>query len=102
MPDSTLVDRRRSERRIVARPLTLVVDSNRKEIANTAFAVDLSEVGARIRASIKLVPGQHIVVVPNEGTAQAVRSCVVWVGEEGSPREGEAGIAFVQPLAANA
>jgi len=98
MPEPALTNRRRCDRTDVEISVMLVVDSDRSKIAHNAFAVDLSRLGARIRPSIKLLPGQHITVIPNEGSAQAVPSCVIWVGEEGSERNGEAGIAFLQPL----
>jgi hypothetical protein len=98
MTDTDLDNRRRAARKIVARPLTFVVDSDRSQIANNAFAVDLSEFGARIRPGIDLLPGQRITVIPKEGPAHAIPSQVIWVGEAGSGREGEAGIAFVKPI----
>jgi D-lyxose ketol-isomerase len=98
MPDSPASNRRRSERKPVARTFVLYVDSDRDQIANSAFAVDLSALGVRIRSTIKLLPGQLVTIVPREGSEQAIRSRVIWVGEAGSNRVGEAGIAFLQPL----
>lgn len=91
-------NRRRAERKSTARTLTFVVDSDRDEIANSAFAVDLSELGARIRLGVDLLPGQKITVIPKEGRAFAVPSQVVWVGDPGTSRDGEAGIAFLKPI----
>lgn len=98
MAEPAPANRRRAERKIVARPLTFVVDSDRNEIANNAFALDLSELGARIRPGIDLLPGQRITVIPKEGKAFAVPSQVIWVGDPGSRRDGEAGIAFLKPI----
>ncbi|MGH9430947.1 MAG: PilZ domain-containing protein, partial [Terriglobia bacterium] len=99
MPTPKPSERRRSERAVVNRPVALLVDSSHDQIAHNAFAIDLSEVGARLRAGIDLTPGQLVTIIPNEGTAQSVKSQVIWVGEKGSERSGEAGLAFLQPLA---
>ncbi len=98
MPTPKPSERRRNERAVVNRPVTLVVDSSHDQIAHNAFALDLSEVGARLRAGIDLQPGQMVTIIPNEGSAQSVKSQVIWVGEKGSARSGEAGLAFLQPV----
>ena len=90
--------RRRSERKPLGRAVSLVVDSERSRIVHRVFGVDLSALGIRVRAEIALLPGQLVTVIPSEGNSQAVRSRVVWVGETGSERAGEAGIAFLEPL----
>ena len=100
MPDAASANRRRSERKDVAKTFVLFVDTEREKIANSAFAIDLSSLGARIRSTITLVPGQLVTIVPREGSEQAIPSRVVWVGATGSPRSGEAGIAFLEPLTA--
>lgn len=94
-------DRRQRERKVVHKPVTLIVDSDRQRIANSAFAIDLSELGARIRSSLDLVPGQLVTIIPKEGDSQALPSRVVWVGRTGSERADEAGIAFMQPVTVN-
>ena len=91
-------ERRRAPRRKVSQPLALVVNSDRDKISSGAFAVDLSDLGARIRAQVHLEPGQLITVIPNEGPAESILSRVIWVKRDGEERE--AGIAFLQPLAA--
>ncbi|PYV24389.1 MAG: hypothetical protein DMG24_11580 [Acidobacteria bacterium] len=98
MPKLTGAERRRSERKPVTTSLVFEVDLERNQIAGNAFAVDLSELGARIRSSINLQPGQLITIIPKEGRAQAVPSRVIWVGEAGTTREREAGIAFLEPI----
>ncbi len=96
--DSSPAHRRRCERAAVAKSVTLVVETDRSRISHTAFAVDLSELGIRIRSGVDLRPGQLVAIIPNEGSEQTVPSRVVWVAEEGSKRAGEAGIAFLEPL----
>jgi len=97
MPETTVRNRRRAKRTSVSKSIALVVDSARDQIANGAFALDLSTLGARIRTDLKLEPGQLVTVIPKEGSTRAVPSRVVWVGESGSQRAGEAGIAFLEP-----
>ncbi|HXJ92054.1 MAG TPA: PilZ domain-containing protein [Terriglobia bacterium] len=98
MPAAQGAERRRAPRRKVANSLTFIVDSDRDQIANRAFAVDLSDLGARIRAGVRLEPGQLITVVPSEGAAEGIPSQVIWVTPGATT--GEAGIAFLEPLAA--
>jgi PilZ domain len=98
MPKANPSERRHNERTVVNRPVALVVDSSHDQIAYNAFAIDLSDVGARVRAAIDLTPGQMVTIIPKEGSTQSVKSRVIWVGEKGSTRAGEAGIAFLQPL----
>lgn len=92
------VEQRRAPRRKLSQPLALVVSSDRDKISSGAFAVDLSDLGARIRAKVHLEPGQLITIIPNEGPTQSIPSRVIWVSRGGEGQE--AGIAFLQPLAA--
>lgn len=94
---ATPQNRRQAERHDVSKEVAFVVDSDRSRISHSAFAVDLSTLGARIRTTLKLEPGQQITVIPKEGSAQAVPSRVIWVAEQGRWGHGEAGVAFLQP-----
>ena len=96
----TSANRRRSERSRVTRPLAFVVDSDREQITKGAFAIDLSQLGARIRTGVQLRPGQQITVIPSGGQGQPVPSRVIWVSEPDPGSDGEAGIAFLQHLPA--
>ena len=98
MPEATATNRRQADRKPVARSIVLFVDSEHAQIANNAFAIDLSALGVRIRSTVSLLPGQLVTIVPREGAEQSIRSLVIWVGEAGSKRAGEAGFAFLQPL----
>jgi hypothetical protein len=82
----------------VSKSIVIFVDSEREQIAKSAFAIDLSTLGARIKSSVKLSPGQLITIVPREGSEQSIPSRVIWVGDSGSNRSGEAGLAFLQAL----
>jgi|GEM_PF-1746995 len=98
VPDASPAHRRRAERRALDKLVTLVVESDRERISHGAYGIDLSTLGIRVRAGVDLLPGQLVTVIPSEGAGHAVPSRVVWVGEEGSQRAGEAGIAFLEPL----
>lgn len=90
-------NRRRAERHPADKTITLVLDSDPSQIASGAFAVDLSELGARVRAQIRLEPGQLITVLSSGGSGPQIKSRVIWVSDEG---EGcAAGVAFLQPIA---
>jgi hypothetical protein len=80
----------------VDQPVVLVVDSEASQLTSGAFAVDLSQLGARLRAQIHLEPGQTITVVPGSDSGARVKSRVVWVTDEGDGCA--AGIAFLEPV----
>ena len=92
-------NKRRAERRPTSKTIALLVDSDHERIANTAFAVDLSELGARIRSPLRLEPGQRVTVIPREGNAYAVQSRVIWVHGSQSNDGSEVGLAFLEPQA---
>jgi hypothetical protein len=96
MPQAAATERRRSPRRQVNQPIVLVVESEASQLTSGAFALDLSQLGARLRAKIRLEPGQTITVVPGGSSGIKIRCRVVWVNDEG---EGcAAGIAFLEPV----
>lgn len=97
MPELTSAEQRRAPRSKVNQPLTLLVDSDASQVTSGAFAIDLSQLGARLRAKIRLKPGQAITVVPGGGSGPQVESRVIWVSGEGEACT--AGIAFLQPVA---
>ncbi|HTG62308.1 MAG TPA: PilZ domain-containing protein [Terriglobia bacterium] len=97
MPEATPTERRRCRRVAVNKQIAIVVDADREGISRTVFALDMSELGMRIRSKVSLLPGQLVTVIPSAGNDhQAVPSRVVWVSQafDGS---GEAGLAFLQP-----
>lgn len=91
-------NRRQSERTRDSRPLAFVVDSEREQITKGAFAIDLSQLGARIRTGVNLQPGQSITVIPAGGRGAPVPSRVIWVSEPDPTQDCEAGIAFLHHL----
>lgn len=99
MTKAAPANRRRSERKEVSKGIALLVDSGRNQIASQAFAVDLSQLGARVRTSVHLEMGQEVTVIPREGKEYAVPSRVVWVHYAQPDGDAEAGLAFLQPQA---
>jgi hypothetical protein len=97
MPKAVTGERRASARRNVNRPLVLVVDSEARQLTSGAFALDLSELGVRLRAKVHLEPGQVITVISGSSTGPRVKSRVVWVSDEGDGCA--AGVAFLEPVA---
>lgn len=100
MPQKNPSNRRRAERRETSQEIALLVESGHREIAGNAFAVDLSQLGARVRTGLHLEPGQHVTVIPREGKAYAVPSRVIWVQGSQPDAAPEAGLAFLQPQTA--
>lgn len=94
-------NRRRAERKQCSKTVALVVDSGRDEISNRSFAVDLSQLGVRIRTGLNLIPGQQVTVIPWEGKEYAVPSRVIWVSGEPQASDQQAGLAFLEPQAAS-
>ncbi len=91
---------RRSERISVTIPVTLLVASEIERTENSVWTVDLSQIGARVRTSAALKPGQTVEFVPHEGRRYVLRSRVVWIKPGGPDREAEVGLEFLNPLPA--
>jgi PilZ domain len=88
---------RRSRRFPAQLPVKLVLGSLQTRSACDALTLDISQAGARVRASVPLSPGQSVQVVPNEGIKRAIPGRIVWVSRLLAGPQGEAGIEFVQP-----
>lgn len=99
MPKANPANRRRAERHETSKAIALVVESEHQQIASQAFAVDLSQLGARVRTSVRLEPGQEVTVIPREGKAYSVPSRVIWIQGLGLESGTEAGLAFLEPQA---
>lgn len=99
MPKAHPRNRRRAERQETSKAIALVVESEHREISSQAFAVDLSQLGARVRTSVRLEPGQQVTVIPREGKAYSVPSRVIWIHGLDSDGDAEAGLAFLEPQA---
>jgi hypothetical protein len=60
--------------------------------------VDVTEQGARIKASVALNPREVVIIMPREGPRYAVNSRVVWASKGGSDVESEMGFEFQNPM----
>ena len=88
-PDSKT---RRSKRVTAKRRASLVVNLDRKPKRLPCLVLDSSKEGFRLRGSFDLRCGQVVEVILDEGTPNAERCSVVWVGKVGSKQEGQVGL----------
>lgn len=91
---------RRSERIHVNMPLSLRLQLGTTEGTFRVSTIDISELGARIRADAPLAPGQRIEVIPDRPDGPPVQGRVIWIGEVGTAQAGHAGIEFLQSFSA--
>jgi hypothetical protein len=81
-----LLSEERTAKRIFAGlPITLLVESEGQKFTHRSAVVGLSELGARIRATHLLFPGQHAEIMPGKALRYAVHSRVVYGGQPASP-----------------
>jgi hypothetical protein len=66
-----------------------------KPFKETTHISTVSKFGARLKTLSPLQPGMEILVKPLQ-KKETSRFRVVWMGQEGTPRAGEAGIEYVQ------
>jgi hypothetical protein len=64
-----------------------------KPFEDDTYILSISKYGARLKTQLPLEVGMQIQVRPHHRN-QAGLFRVVWVGREGTPRKGEAGIAY--------
>ena len=77
--------------------IVVFVEKGKESEGCDAFTLDVSTLGARIEAGIRLTPGQVVEVVPVNGS-DPVTGRVVWVGEPASELQGQAGLEFFDPF----
>lgn len=89
---------RRAERRPSHRAMVLVFDEQETgdQLSEGAYAVDESEMGARVQTKAQLKSGQ-VIELQSEDKTLRLRCRVVWTGEVASDHEGEAGLEFLIP-----
>jgi hypothetical protein len=90
-------ERREWERTLIEMPVTLLVESDRRNVCHDAVTVDLSPRGARVRGKIAVTAGTSIDLISRGDTPRVVPSRVVWVNLTGPDRFGEAGLQFLEP-----
>ena len=97
MATTESAERREWERTPTETPVTLLVESDRRNVCHNAVTVDLSPCGARVRGTIAVAAGTFIDLITRGGTPRVVPSHVVWVNLTGPDRFGEAGLQFLEP-----
>jgi hypothetical protein len=91
-----MLDHRRQRREeTAAGPVAIVVDYDLTKASFGAYLVEVSSEGATLQTSVKLVPGQSVQVIPNDGEGRAVATQVVWVSELELHEVVQAGLRFV-------
>jgi hypothetical protein len=88
-------DGRRLMRVALKRRASLVAKLGRQETRIPCLILDSSQVGFRLRGTVRLRRGQVVEVILDENPLDQVRCSVVWVGEPGSQHEGEAGLVAI-------
>jgi hypothetical protein len=98
MPKTSYATNRKSERRPMRLALILILDSDKGEVRDEGYTIDVSEVGCRVEGVEVVSEGQLVRLLPLNSTVGEVAGRVVWVGKPKSKLAGEAGIEFLQPL----
>ena len=94
MAVSTRTNTRRSGRSPAHLQITLLLESQRRKIGQKIGTVDISATGARIRSCGALVPGQMVMLIPNQPPRNVYFYRVVWVNPVGPQLYSEAGLEF--------
>ena len=82
MSTNRSVNARRCERKPKTMPISLVSKGHRLKSDGSAFTLDVSLRGARVRTKLELVPGELVGLVPLGEFSQAVAARAVWVRED--------------------
>jgi len=86
---------RRSQRVILKRRASLVIDLDRNQKRLPCLVLDSSKGGFRLRGTFHLRRGQAVELVLDQEPFHSVRCRVVWVGKAGSKQEAEVGLEIV-------
>ncbi len=97
MPEARYTNRRQWVRTSIQKPVTLLVESDRSNVAHDVVTVDVSEQGARVQGEIRVTPGQSVDLIPKDGGKKPIPSRIIWVDLKGPGRNGEAGLRFAEP-----
>ena len=91
-----LIERRRCHRTPVKLLMILTVDVEGSPLSGSADSLDFSAIGARIRTTLGLSPGQSVNVLVPDKKSDEVSCRVVWVGAQEGARQ--AGLEFLSRL----
>ena len=94
MQDDSTTSLRRLRRISATIPVSLLPEREHSQSGHDAYTVDLTRLGARVRTTFVLVPGELVGVVPNGDTGKTIPSRVVWV-ERAAASGSLAGLEFL-------
>lgn len=97
MQDFSSAPVRRAHRVSATIPIGLLLEGEESKSRHEAYTVDLSRLGARVRTTFELSPGEMISVIPWGESGNPIRSRVVWV-QRSSTAACLAGLEFLGPL----
>ncbi|MGD0226768.1 MAG: PilZ domain-containing protein [Terriglobia bacterium] len=82
MPSNTNEHARRCERQPKTTPVSLVLKGDQFKSDGSAFTLDVSLSGAKVRTKLELVPGEWVGVVPKGEISYPIPARAVWVRED--------------------
>jgi hypothetical protein len=86
---------RRSVRVNIGCPVRISgVSADQRPFSEDTQVVTISKYGAKMKTRMTLQVGMNLKVQPLRGDRKVVIFKVVWVGREGTPREGEVGLEY--------
>jgi hypothetical protein len=94
MATSAGISKRRSIRIPANTRVTVLHESQGRQIGQGAWTVDVCPLGVRIRSFGALVPEQTVTLIPSEDSSKPYRCRVVWVSPTGAQLYSEPGLEF--------
>src|ERR1035437_2370638 len=82
MAVTTSISSRRCERKPKTIPVSLMLKGGPAMSDGSAFTLDISPRGARVRTKLALFPGEWVGVVPQGDIPHAIPARAVWVRED--------------------
>ena len=95
MPSFPFAEGRRSQRVMLKRRASLVINLDRNQKRFPCLVLDSSKGGFRLRGTFHLRRGQVVELILDQEPFHSLRCRVVWVGKVGSKQEAEVGLEIV-------
>ena len=95
MVNSAASELRRSNRTVMRKRASLIITLKGRAERLPCLVVDSSQGGLKLLGSFRLKRGQVVEVIWDADPSNSVRYRVIWTGNPGSKREGEAGLETV-------
>jgi len=92
MPSFPIAEGRRSQRVVLKRPASLVINLDRNQKKLPCLVLDSSKGGFRLRGTFHQRRGQAVELILDHEPFHSVRCRVVWLGKAGSEQEDEVGL----------